>query len=427
MRVLWFTTNPSMAEDHLKKTPSNGGWIKSLEKEMREKVDLSIAFYYQEDITNIQSGKTKYYPIINKQNKSLIGKIEYRILKLLEPKSDLKKFNDIIEEVKPDLIHIHGTELPFGLVQKATSIPTVISIQGVISVYAYKYFSGIPHTEVLKHSSLKNRLFFRSAISRFKRFKKEAEREKAIYKISKHFIGRTDWDKRITKTLAPNANYYHNDEILRSNFYEDSWKNTLNETINLFTTTGTNLYKGIETLIYCASLLDQNNVKFTWKVAGVNSTDDIVRIAVKSIRKKLSPNIEFLGKVYEETVKKEILNCNIYVCVSHIENSPNSLCEALILGAPCISTHAGGVPNFIKDKETGLLIQDGDPYSMAGAIVEVAENYESAILFGQTARKEALIRHDKEKISADLLEIYNSILNRNATTKSVTRLDKSSW
>lgn len=413
MKVLWFTNTSSMAEDHLLKTPSNGGWISSLEKEMQEKVNLNIAFYYDGEISNIKSGKTQYYPIHLKKSNGLISKIKTRIFKQLQPKSDLKKLQAIIDQVKPDLIHIHGTELPYGLVQHLNSIPTVVSIQGILTVYERKYFSGIPLTDVFKYSKIKNRLFFTSELSRFKRFKKEAAREKSIYKISKHLIGRTDWDRRVAKTLSPNSNYYHNDEILKNDFYLGYWNNKLQENLNLFTTTGTNLYKGVETLIYCADLLDQNNIKFTWKVAGVSRTDEIVQLALKNSKRKLSSNINFLGKVYDNTIKENILKCNIYICISHIENSPNSLCEALILGAPCISTHAGGIPKFIKNEVTGLLIQDGDPYSMAGAIVEMRENYNKALNFGKNARKEALSRHDKNIISHDLLNIYQKILNRN--------------
>lgn len=411
MKVLWFSNTPSMAEDHLIKTPSTGGWIRSLEKEMRDKVELNIAFYYTGDISNIKNNKTKYYPILVNDRNNLIGKIRTRIFNQLQPKSDILKFKEIVDIVKPDLIHIHGSELPYGLVQTISNIPTVMSIQGVITLCEKKYFSGISYYNVLKYSTLKNRLFFTTELINFKRIKNQSKREKQIYSITKNIIGRTDWDRRVASTLAPNSQYYHNDEILKDTFYQGLWNNKLKETINLFTTSGTNLYKGIETLIYCASLLDNNNVKFKWRVAGVSKTDEIITLAVKSTKRKLSPNIEFLGKVHDEIIKQSIFDCNIYLCISHIENSPNSLCEALILGAPCISTNAGGISNLINNGETGILLQNGDPYSMAGAIVELKNNYDKAINFGIKSRQKALIRHDKNVIAVDLLNIYKKILH----------------
>jgi glycosyltransferase involved in cell wall biosynthesis len=47
---------------------------------------------------------------------------------------------------------------------------------------------------------------------------------------------------------------------------------------------------------------------------------------------------------------------------------------------------------------------------MAGAIIELKENYDLAINYGINARKKALIKHDKNVIANDLLKIYQDIL-----------------
>jgi glycosyltransferase involved in cell wall biosynthesis len=106
------------------------------------------------------------------------------------------------------------------------------------------------------------------------------------------------------------------------------------------------------------------------------------------------------------------LNSDLYIGTSHIENSPNSLCEALLVGVPCIATDAGGTSSLIDDGVDGILIQDGDPYSMAGAIIEIKNNYEQAIEFAGKGRERALKRHNIEKISNDLLAIYKTIADQ---------------
>ena len=412
MKVLWFALTPSLAEDFINDRPMNGGFIKSLEKVMQNKVDLSIVFYHDKKLPSFKYGKTNYFPVLQKKT-GILYKIKTRIFNRLEDENDVNFFKQIINEVNPDVIHIHGTESPFGLIQKFSSIPTVISIQGNITVYELKFFAGIPLIEILKYSSIKERLFFNSYINDFKFFKKMAEREKEIFKISKNFIGRTKWDRRITKVLSPNAKYFHNDEILRDVFYDGKWQNKLNGTLNLFTTNGPNIWKGIETLIHCAYLLDLNNIDFTWRVAGMGSKNGLLHFAKKAVKKKISKNIQFLGKLDDVKLKQAILNSHIYIGVSHIENSPNSLCEALILGVPCIATNAGGTSNFIEDGKNGVLIQDGDPYSMAGAIIELKENYDVAINYGINARNNSIPRHDKNVIGNDLLNIYEEILLKN--------------
>jgi len=411
MKVLWFTPTPSMAESYLHDTPVGGGWIKSLEKSIQDEVDLSIAFYHNKKVEPFNFNKTKYFPI-KKTKSSYVSKIIKRIFSRLESEDDVKLFKKVIEEVEPDIIHIHGTEFIYGLVQKNTSTPAVVSIQGNISVYTYKYFSGITFLDVLRFSRIKNWLKFQTDINDYFLFKKQGLRERRIFQLSKNFIGRTDWDRRISKILSPHSNYFHNDEILRDSFYETEWNNKLSSTLNLFTTNGPTIYKGIETIIYCASLLESYGIKFNWQIAGINKNDEIVHIASKSLGITVSENIVFLGKISEEILVKHLLNTNIYIASSHIENSPNSLCEALLLGIPSIATHAGGTSSLIENNTDGILIQDGDPYVMAGAIIELFENYDKAINLGIHARKKALNRHNKEVISSGLINIYRTIIER---------------
>jgi glycosyltransferase involved in cell wall biosynthesis len=408
LKVLWLCFTPSLSESYLNDKPTGGGWIKSLEKSMQAKVDLSIVFYYEKQLDPFKLGGTTYYPVQRFVNGKL-SKIGRRIFNTLEPKEDIEAFVKIINEVKPDLIHVHGSEFSFGLIQKFTNIPTVLSIQGIVTVYRYKFFSKIMFFDILRRAKLKNLILFRTAINTYFLFGKARDRELDILKHTKNLIGRTAWDRRVSRILAPQAQYFHNDEILRDSFYTSEWKYESITQLNLLTINGPDIYKGIETLIYCAHLLDQNNIDFKWGVAGINKTDDIVTIASKSTGKPLSDNIEFLGKLDETSLVNTLLKANIYVATSHIENSPNSLCEALLLGIPCIATHAGGTNSLLDDGKDGILIQDGDPYSMAGAIIELKENVELAVTLGKNARIRGLVRHNIDTISNDLLGIYKKV------------------
>ena len=104
--------------------------------------------------------------------------------------------------------------------------------------------------------------------------------------------------------------------------------------------------------------------------------------------------------------------------VSHIENSPNNLCEAMILGMPCLATSAGGTSSILKDKEEGIIIQDGDPWVMAGAILELYRNSKMALEYGEKARITALKRHDKETIVNNLIQTYEIIIKETKCTSS---------
>ncbi|MCC8426193.1 glycosyltransferase family 4 protein [Mucilaginibacter sp. UR6-11] len=408
MKVLWFCFTPSLSESYLNDKPTGGGWIKSLEKSIQSKVHLSVAFYYEREVEPFTLGQTTYYPVKRFTNGD-VSKIGRRVFNTLEPKEDIEKFVEIIDRIKPDVIHVHGTEFPFGLIQKFTNIPTVVSIQGIITVYKYKYFSKITFLDVLRKARIKNLLFFRTAINTYFLFSKARNRELDIFKHTKNLIGRTAWDRRVSRVLAPQARYFHNDEILRDLFYTSEWQYQASAQLTLMTINGPDIYKGIETIIFSAHLLDLHHINFKWGVAGISKTDEIVKIASKSTGKPLSDNIIFMGKLDEQSLVDALLKANIYVATSHIENSPNSLCEALLLGMPCIATYAGGTGSLITDGHDGLLIQDGDPYSMTGAIIELNENKELAIAMGKKARIRGLLRHNIETITRELLAIYEDV------------------
>jgi len=81
----------------------------------------------------------------------------------------------------------------------------------------------------------------------------------------------------------------------------------------------------------------------------------------------------------------------------------------MILGMPCIATFAGGTSSLLIDNTSGILIQDGDPWSLAGAIIELQNNPKKAIRLGNNAKLQADLRHDSNKILHDLRNIYYSV------------------
>ena len=62
----------------------------------------------------------------------------------------IPKLLKVVKESQPDLIHVHGTEECFGLIQSFCKIPIVISLQGILSPYTEKFFSGIPQSIAIK-------------------------------------------------------------------------------------------------------------------------------------------------------------------------------------------------------------------------------------------------------------------------------------
>lgn len=419
MKVLWFSNSPAAAYEHTIK--GTGGWMASLDKAIQHQVELHVAYFYPYRQEVFKSGNTTYHPIYT--GNILLSALKRR-LGVGAGKSFLNDCLQVIEQVRPDIIHIHGSENSFIEVAKYTDIPLAVSIQGNLSVYAHKYLCGF-HGKHL--NATRGKLTVKSFIlgrRSFKDGKKDLERgalrEQRYMPYVRHIIGRTDWDYRISRILAPKSQYYVGNEILRDLFYEKTWNNCYESgKLVLHTTNGDNYYKGFETLCHCLHLLNSLGLDVEWRVAGVNSESTINQITKQHL-KGCYPDkgLVLMGSLDQNQLVDSLLSSHLYVMPSHIENSPNNLCEAMILGLPCIATHAGGTASILRDGEEGFIIQDGDPWAMAGAIIEMMGHPEQMIRFGQNARATALNRHDRSKTVEKLIDTYRLIIKEDTKERA---------
>ncbi len=401
IRVLWFSNTPAAGDEFIS-SKGTGGWLKSLDKAIQDKVELHVAFYDRHYPAEFTVGKTIYHQLAPQDKKSLIKRRFSLMFRKDNP--DLPRYLDVINQVKPDIIHIHGTEWPWVQLVQYTDIPVLLSIQAILTVMNHKYFSGLDRTDVPRSSSY---------IKSYKDFLKAAEIERANIKHVHYVMGRTDWDRRVYSVLTPRAKYFVGGEVLRDSFYDTLWSKPQrnDDKIVVHSTTGSLLFKGLETICLAINELNKAGYNVEWRVAGVDSNSEFNKI----IKKKLGSDypdrgLVLLGSLDETSLIERMLEADVYVSPSHQDNSPNALCEATLIGMPCISTYAGGSGSIIKDGITGILVQDGDPWAMAGAVLELSRDKERSLLFGKNARNAAVYRHNKDNVVAQILEAYRTIL-----------------
>ena len=409
MKVLWFTTSPSIAEEKLDQKITHTGWIKALDSELQSLLELHVCFYNKSNkpAEQIKLGLTTYHPIPKPRMNFLVR----HYTNFLEPREEIQKYLAIIEKVNPDIIHIHGTENPFGDIIDKVSSPVVVSIQGNLTVIRHKFFCGLPKWTSVVSPKMLNNIYQHTYYRTYRKFKNSSKREQRVMKKAKHIIGRTDWDRRISRIQSPNSIYHHNDEVLRKPFYANQWqgKRRNNQPYLIHSTLSKGFYKGFETISQCATLLESVGFEFQWNIAGLNKNDQLVKITSDYLGAN-SKSINFLGNLDEVDLVSSMLKADLYVLSSHIENSSNSLCEAMLLGMPCIAALAGGTLSLLEPNKEGVMIQTGDPWSLGGAIVELLEDKKRCVELGQAARARALKRHDPLRISTELKNIYQEVI-----------------
>ncbi len=408
IKILWFTNTPSLSENKTSKHVVGGGWIMSLEaaiKKYIENVALYVVFEGGKEDTFIYEGTT--YFSVNKARTNVFQR--KFLLSKKERKNDayqIPKFLKIIEEVKPDVIHVHGSEKNFGLVASYVRIPVVMSIQGLLTVYRYKYFSGI-YEDNLKKKSIP-RFVYNQYVSYCIRSKRELKMIESI----KYFFGRTFWDRNIVKLISPQSKYYLINRIIRDKFYTVNWKCSRNESepIILVSTMRDNIYKGFETILFTARILKERGIDFYWKIAGISKDNFLIKMFKDDFR-KVQANIKLLGKLNEEELSKLLCNSDVYIQASRIENSPNGLAEAMLIGMPCVASFVGGTGTYISHYKDGILVQDGDAWIMAGVIKELIDNKELAFQLARNAKNTAKKRNNSKDVALQIFSAYLDIID----------------
>ena len=408
MKILYFTD--SLQGFSLQKDAHNGsGWVGSLLERLKETSEVSLAVcgegkgewgQIQDEITlfpidTFCSFKNRLKRKVNIDNEE----------KLLLP-GMLRAIHDF----KPDVIHIWGTEYPYGTVCCHTDIPCILHIQGILTPYCNaKFPPGFHKSQFWKAEWLHLSRIYR--ILSFEHvMRKRAEREIRILKACPNFLGRTAWDKSIAALYNPDARYFYDSEMLRTPFMQEakSWKVQQNKKKTLVSVISMPYYKGHDLILKTAKLLSEHyESEFTWKVFGVYS----MKFWEKNLKISASGgHVELCGTVSAEKLKNELLDADVFIQPSYIDNSPNSLCEAQLLGLPVIATAVGGIPSLIKDNENGFLVAANDPFMMAERIIQILKNPVLAESLGKTAGVSAAERHDPETIINDLLSAYRKIL-----------------
>ena len=425
MKVLWLTQLSTGASNYLKENTSGRSWVASLGDIIKKDKDIQLAVcffnndakdfkFHYEDIT--------YYPIKDKLS-TKFNKIKAKLFGTLWD-SNLPDLLKVVDDYKPDIIQLFGTESGMGEIVGNTKVPIIIHIQGILNPYVSNWLPrGFKLNTILLYSSIYDLILRRDLYSDHLLLKKMAKREEYIIKNSKYFFGRTDWDKRIIKLFNHNSEYFHCNEALRPIMSENKWEYTNNQTLRLVSVLNPFIYKGLDIVIETANLLKNKfNIEFEWAIIGIENDNKVVKIIERTKGMKFIDNsVNFKGQKLGNDLISELLESNLFIHPSHIENSPNSVCEAMLLGMPVIAGNVGGVASLIETGQSGICYNSQDPYDLASIISEKAFDRKALKILGENAHDVASIRHDKSQIASVVKNTYQYILfkeNKNNTAKT---------
>ena len=411
MKVLWFC-NCELTDS---KPAISGTWLFTMANAL---VDSGTIQLY-----NIAIGKVKMVTRADYQSISQ-WLIPYEPLKRngLPGRKTIIEIQRIVEEIKPEIIHIWGTEGYWGLLTARGYLEgkIILEIQGLIFSIAKYFYSGLSLKEIINCFGFKEFLKPSVSLTGLKySFKKWGEFEKEMLKGHRIISTQSDWVRVHVKSVNSHAQLFNTSILLRPEFLDaDKWKAENCVPYQIFASFSTAAsYKGIHILIDAVSVLNKRYPQIRLCIAGSVKSgireDGYSKWLKKKIKKLgIGNNVLWLGSLDAKNKVLQMYNANVIVIPSFVESYSVTLDEALTIGVPTVASFAGAMPELAIHEKTALFFPPGDAAMCANAIEKYFTNNGNAETISQNAYND---KNAKKSINiAELqISIYRNMLSHN--------------
>ena len=141
-------------------------------------------------------------------------------------------------------------------------------------------------------------------------------------------------------------------------------------------------------------------------LVGAGELEDAVREQVAGLG--LESRVRFLG--IRADVADILRASDVFVLSSRWEGNPLSVMEAMAAGLPVVSTAVGGVPELVRDRETGLLVPSEDAEALTRAVQALVDDPVRRQAMGEAARQHAVAHFDIRHTVREYEQLYESLL-----------------
>lgn len=417
MKILW-TVNLIPAAVSVKLGMASevlGGWVEAMAEQLRQKdgVELGIVCKCEKNISFCEKIDGVTYFSLYYTSSTKLDELE-------------EKCSRIVSDFKPDIINIEGTEFlharAMQLTAKKCGIPAVVSLQGILNGQ-YVYQCGQLQIDDMMFSKSLTEIFsaWIMHLRKTKWYKPRMKSEKEIIENADYILGRTTWDRAHSYAINPDAKYYPCSRILRAPFYKENWSAEKMQRHSIYVGNGYNALKGLHFVVMALPYLIREYPDVKLYVAGYkpyeeNDKRSFIKKGYAAYLKKLiydlgvQDYIEFTGPLKAQAVAEKLSEVNAYVLCSAIENSPNTLGEAMMVGTPCVAAYVGGVADMAQDGKEALFFRNDDPKLLAWNLKRIFDSDDLALSLSEAGKKKALITHDAQRNAQMLMDAYTDIL-----------------
>ena len=414
MKILWVTNllfehhRTMMGQDASQVT--GGGWLNAAYTASTGVEDLQLHIVTVANIAQRQTGERDgnvFYILPGG------GTRNYDI----DSVSNKKEWERLREEIHPDAVVIWGTETrhAYLAVKTMQGLPIALYMQGVMSSISGHFYEGLPHKYQCR--TIRDYLNKLDKSSELHHYQRQTPLEAEMFKMATAAIVENDWCEDMCRVVNPRLKIYRNKLPIREIFYKGEWSSDKMVPHTIFTNAGGYPIKGHHILFEALAKVRQQYPDFKCYVPGpkLSLFDGVKRTTGFSLylnqliqENNLQKNIIYTGPLTSEQMVEHLETCNAYVMPSIVENHSSSLIEAMIVGAPCVSSLVGGTAGLVQYGVDALLYNSLDSDSLAGCIIRLFANPDQAVSLGRNARK---IRDARSASFGDeMLNIYSDLI-----------------
>lgn len=297
----------------------------------------------------------------------------------------LKEFKNLIDEFKPDTVFV-DRQVHFGLAAIKANLPLIVHLRG-------DYWSEIKWArETLYKDPIKrNVLWWKNRIA------------EKCFKDSTYILPICDYLNKIVRSHYPDkpVTTFHQG-IDPKRWYHVKGMELKHPCVGLLQSSMI-WGKTKEMLILKNVLESLPNVTFYWVGDGPYRKDVLPLLSKYE-------NFKWLGSMqYPDKIREYLSEIDIYALISGIDMSPLTLLEAQLMKKPVIATNVGGIPELMKDQETGFLVEKGNHIELTEKISILLNDNRKSRMMSEEGRQFVENNFSWDKIAKKLVSVLKTI------------------
>lgn len=171
--------------------------------------------------------------------------------------------------------------------------------------------------------------------------------------------------------------------------------------------------KGFKDLIDACAILEHRGCNFHCQIIGTGPLEAELRKQIEQLG--IEPLVDLVGPLPRDQLIESVHNAAVFSAPCVIgedgdrDGLPTVLLEAMALGTPCVSTEVTGIPEVLQNGETGFMIPQHDPVSLAAALEELLSNPSLRVQLAMKARQRIEKDFNIHSNSALIREVFQNI------------------